>query len=600
MNGEDLKERVYELFENEWFEGTCLEFKSAKGGLPKEMWPTYSAFANTLGGIILLGVDDDGEICGVANPVKYKEDIFNQLNNPQKCSLNLCDETMVQELQLEGKNVLAMYVPQALPEQRPVYIRDREDNSYLRSASADVRCKREDLIRMRRNRDIAECPTYSQDDVIIPHTTLKDLDAETFKKFRNHTRYTQMGGILQGLDDVTFLKKVGAYRRDRETNQEGLTLAGLLMLGSSDALAELRPHFQLDFFEYEESEDPNARWCDRITNDGSWPGNLYEFFFRVLPRLVDKLKRPFKLDENLIRQDDSPAHIAVREAFANALIHADYHELFGVRVEKRPTGLVFMNPGSLLVPRTLLFSEHAHISICRNKSLQRMFQALGVVDHAGSGIDKIVRGWLDSCISVPTINELQQPDRVVWNLNFVGILSKENLSLVAQCIGKSRFDSLDLYDKLILVCIAASELTRHADMAPLLPLHPFELSQRLARLVAQHILSKSGRARATKYALVHNTKDEEIDEIAQSAKIEYPELVKAIRESNWTSKRDMKEAILLLCSDNWCTVAELSKMLQRERRTILRYCDQYVRENILELRYSETLRHPQQAYRVLK
>lgn len=595
-----MKERVYELFENEWFEGTCLEFKSAKGGLPKEIWPTYSAFANTLGGIILLGVEDDGEICGVLNPVKYKEDIFNQLNNPQKCSLNLCDETMVQELKLDGKSVLAMYVPQALPEQRPVYIRDREDNSYLRSAATDVRCKREDLIRMRRNRDIAECPSYSQDDVIIPHTTLNDLDAETFKKFRNHTRYTQMGGIWQGLDDVTFLKKVGAYRRDRETNQEGLTLAGLLMLGSSDALAELRPHFQLDFFEYEESEDTNERWSDRITNDGTWPGNLYEFFFRVLPRLVDKLKRPFKLDENLIRQDVTPAHVAVREAFANALIHADYHERFGVRVEKRPTGLVFMNPGSLLVPRTLLFSEHAHISICRNKSLQRMFQALGVVDHAGSGIDKIVRGWLDSCISVPTINELQQPDRVVWNLNFVGIISKENLSLVAQSIGKSRFEALDLYDKLILVCIAASQLTRHADMAPVLPLHPFELSQRLARLVSQQILAKSGRARATKYELINNTQEKEIVEITKSTKIEYPEFVQVIRESNWTSKRDMQEAILLLCSDNWRTVAELSKILQRERRTILRYCDRYVEMKLLELRHSDTIRHPQQAYRKLK
>ncbi len=600
MNGDDLKERVYELFENEWFEGTCLEFKSAKGGLPKELWPTYSAFANTLGGIILLGVDDDGEICGLATPQKYKEDIFNQLNNPQKCSLNLCDETMVQIVELEGKNVLAIYVPQALPEQRPVFIRDREENSYLRSASADVRCKREDLIRMRRNRDIAECPTYSQDDVIIPHTSLKDLDADTFKKFRNHTRYTQMGEIWQGLDDVTFLKKVGAYRRDRESGQEGITLAGLLMLGNCDALAELRPHFHLDYFEYEESEDPNARWCDRISNDGTWPGNLYEFFFRVLPRLVENLKRPFKLDANLLRKDDTPAHVAVREAFANALIHADYHERFGVRVEKRPTGLVFMNPGCLLVPRTQLFSEQAHISICRNKSLQRMFQALGVVDHAGSGIDKIVRGWLDSCISVPSVEEQQQPDRVVWKLNFIGLISKENLSLVAQTIGHSRFDALDLYDKLILVCIASSQLTRHVDIAPLLPLHPFEVSKRLSRLVSQHILAKSGRARATKYELINHAPDDVNDEIPEPQNPEYPQFVQAIRSSSRTSKRDMQEAIVSLCADEWLTVAQLAQILQRAERSIRRYCVALAINQILVIKFKDNPNHPQQAYKTAK
>lgn len=44
------------LIQLDWTEGDDLEFKSARGGLPKSLWETYSAMANSHGGVILLGV----------------------------------------------------------------------------------------------------------------------------------------------------------------------------------------------------------------------------------------------------------------------------------------------------------------------------------------------------------------------------------------------------------------------------------------------------------------------------------------------------------------------------------------------------------------
>ncbi len=63
-----------------------LECKLAKGKVPKEMWYTYSAFANTNGGIILLGIKEDkGEFYPEnVDVVKLQKDFWDNINNSQK------------------------------------------------------------------------------------------------------------------------------------------------------------------------------------------------------------------------------------------------------------------------------------------------------------------------------------------------------------------------------------------------------------------------------------------------------------------------------------------------------------------------------------
>ena len=73
-------------------EGVSVEYKSAQEGLPKSFWETYSAFANTNGGVIILGFDernDNNPVIGVKNPQKMYNQLLNEVSNPQRVSFNL-------------------------------------------------------------------------------------------------------------------------------------------------------------------------------------------------------------------------------------------------------------------------------------------------------------------------------------------------------------------------------------------------------------------------------------------------------------------------------------------------------------------------------
>lgn len=93
-------------------EGNRLEAKLAKGGIPNSIWETYSAFANTDGGLILLGIkeqtDHSLEIVGVDDAEKLTTDFWNMVNNTQKVSVNVLTNRCVETLTVDGKQVIAM------------------------------------------------------------------------------------------------------------------------------------------------------------------------------------------------------------------------------------------------------------------------------------------------------------------------------------------------------------------------------------------------------------------------------------------------------------------------------------------------------------
>jgi predicted HTH transcriptional regulator len=375
-------------------ETVALECKLAggrdgQGALPEDFWPTYSAFANTHGGVVVLGVREKRgqfSVEGIANVAKVRKELFNNLNNRQKISANLLTDHHVREVEMENRKVLVIEIPRATRRQRPVHLTTNplSGHTYRRLNDGDCSLPDEDVRRM-----LAEQVEESRDVQILPGFGLAEIDLESLHAYRNMLASHRLNHPWGTLDDIAFLRAIGAWKRDRHQQADGLTLAGILMFGQWAAIQETASYYFVDYQE-RPKDHSETRWLDRVVPDGTWSGNLFDFYRRVAKRLVADLKVPFVLKGD-IRQDETLRHQALREALVNALVHADYHDRASVQIIKGPSGFIFRNPGLMRVPAEQALQGGE--SDCRNRTLHQMFLLIGLGERTGSGLPKIRQGW---------------------------------------------------------------------------------------------------------------------------------------------------------------------------------------------------------------
>ena len=138
-------------FLEEYREDNRIEAKRAQGGLPHSLWETYSAFANTLGGVILLGVAEDrkdGSLYSVPlfDPEELVEEFWAMVQDRNVVSANILRPEDVQILKSGPNLVVAIFVPRAGAKDRPVYIgEDPYTGTYYRRGEGDYRCPRHEV-----------------------------------------------------------------------------------------------------------------------------------------------------------------------------------------------------------------------------------------------------------------------------------------------------------------------------------------------------------------------------------------------------------------------------------------------------------------------
>ena len=357
-------------------ESLTVEFKSDRKRLhDDDLIQALVCLANTEGGELWLGVEDDGTATGLHDIHKNTDGIPGLIAARTSPPL----QTTVESIEVEGVTVARILVPKAtfheVATSSGMYLRRRlkQDGTPecipLLPHERISRASRLGLI------DVSAQP--------VAGVTLNDLDPLERERLRQAIQTYRGDQVLLELDDEGLDGALGLTVRN-ELGERVPTLAGLLIIGRETALREKVSTHEFAF-QVLEREDVRFNEFRRfpLLKALEWLETNFRPFNPEKELQVDLFRVPIpKVDMS-----------AFREAVANALVHRDYHRLGAVHVRLDDDGLTVSNPGGLVEGVTLnnlLTTEPRP----RNPVLADAMKRIGVVERSGRGVDKIYRGML--------------------------------------------------------------------------------------------------------------------------------------------------------------------------------------------------------------
>lgn len=463
-------------------ESSTVEFKTISDKLGSSFWETYSAFGNTQGGLIILGVKEGkvhNEILGVNNFEKIAKDIVTGANNKDLVNRNILRSDSIKFLTEDDKTVIIVTIPKIDYREKPIYLRGKIATAYKRLHESDQLCTMDEINAMLRDSSVK-----SLDRKVLENYDIDDLDIITIEKYRIRMKEVSPESHFNNIINLEeFLKSIGVIMKNRTTGKFELTLGGLLMFGKTTSIKSYLPHFHLEYIN--KSDSKYDRWVDRIIYDGTWgEENLFNFYTAVITKLEAIIKTPFKLKKDGMTRDDSnDFKVAIREALLNTLIHADYEFPIGIIISKLEKEYIFENPGLLRLTPEEILTEKLY-SDPRNPLIMDLFRFIKLSERAGSGIKTILQTVNDLGLQNPTI-ELSQ-DRIKFILPDTLILDSGHLSK---------------NEKIIMAFILEHGEVQNKNVQELLEVKRTAALNTLNTLVEKNFIKQVGKGRGNKYIL---------------------------------------------------------------------------------------------------
>ena len=342
-------------------EGRTLDFKRQEVSLPKAL-KALVAFANTAGGTLVIGADDDGTPLGVEDIKIQEERYANAITSGIEPPLT----PDLQPISHEGVDLLLVRVPR-FP--GPFYVRKDgpDDGVYIRVGSTNRRATQEQREELRR---LAQARAFDERPCLGAGVADLDLDA-----------IDRVFSVVGRVPDGSALESLGVVA---EAGGEKLpTNAGVILFGTAAARRRFFPDATFRCARFLGTE--KVHFLDQLDLDASILDALDE-----VERFVRRNTRTAARIEAL-RRENVPEYstIQLREVIANAAAHADY-SLRGMtlKVAIYDDRLEVENPGGWPIG----FSEEdfkAGISRPRNPAIARVLRELSVIEQWGSGYRRI-------------------------------------------------------------------------------------------------------------------------------------------------------------------------------------------------------------------
>lgn len=403
MTEDELDEAVAALrqFRNDT---ATIEAKAcSQDKLPKAVPFSLSAFSNTSGGVVILGLDESSgfSACGVADAKKIASDLASAAQNVMDPPLS----PTIEHHLFEGVNIVTAEVKELPRAQKPSFYKPAGMNngSYKRVADGDYKMSAYEVSLM-----VASRGQPRDDEDPVPDAKAPDLDESLVNLYLENLRRTRP-------NVYTRMKPAEALISTRVLVADGNrivpSLAGLLAFGHHPQ--RFFPQLKVTFVSYPTDEGPSSveRFLDNVTIEGNVPAMLIE--------ATGALRRNMQrraIVKGLGREDvfDYP-DAALREVIVNALVHRDLSAAsrgMPVQIEMYPNRLEIRNPGGLYGPVRIEELGESGISSSRNSTLLNILQDVPtgpegrtICENRGSGIRVMVAALRDAYMGVPQFRD---------------------------------------------------------------------------------------------------------------------------------------------------------------------------------------------------
>jgi len=359
-------------------ESQTLEFKSSLK-LRSEIGKTISAFANTKGGVVLIGVSDQGKVIGITIGKKTIEDTANWI----KQNTDPPNYPSIKTHQINNKKIIKVSVKES-PE-KPVFFKN---HAFQRVGKTNQR------ILASKIRELAKQEKTKQhwDEKICQRATLEDIDEAKVKWFLKKAKYERRLDISPDTSAREALKRLGLTRNGRLTN------AAVLLFSKNPQKFFLQAKLRCARYK---GTTPITFISLKVIE-----GNIINQIEEAETFVLSHIKKAAKIV--MFKREEAWEYppSALREAVVNAVCHRDYSSASDITIGIFDDRIEISNPGRLPEPLTPVMLKQKHKSIPRNSLIANAFFLIKNVEQWGEGTNKIVKWCLEHGLKEPDFEEI--------------------------------------------------------------------------------------------------------------------------------------------------------------------------------------------------
>ena len=433
------------------YESERIEYKSQ---MIEDLYREVIAFANINGGVIYIGIDDQGNLTGIDNV----DETYTRITNGIRDAI-APDVTMFVRYILQDNKVIQIEVGEG--SYKPYYLKSKgmkPNGVYVRHGASSVQASPDQIRKM-----------------------IKESDGDNFEASRCMEQELTFHAAETAFKQYGVEFSVEKYRALGITKNDVFTNLALLL---SDQC-----HHTIKVAVFKDE------FCTEFRDSKEFGGSVFKQFEDVVNYLA-LCNKTVSTIKGLVRTDkqDYPEEV-IREALLNALVHRDYSFSGSIIINVNDSKMEFISLGGLLPG---LSTEDIRIGISqpRNKKLAEVFHRLRLIESYGTGIRRIFKLY-ENCPVQPSIEATTNAFRIVLpNMNATDTANEDTPATT----GKSTA-AITPQVKTVMDYLAKYDEMTDEDLQELLNIKKTRAYQLARQMHENELIDIIGRGASKKYKL---------------------------------------------------------------------------------------------------